>query len=100
MDDGPGVSDDQYERTFGHERVIIITIFHYFIRHCFMRPGYREEVFHACRICLHGVPRTEATMKKNTKMRPLANDCEYGSPKDRTAKINDMFLCTISLYYY
>lgn len=41
---------------------------------------YTALLFQACRNCLHGVPSTEATTKKKTRMRPFANDWEYGSP--------------------
>lgn len=30
--------------------------------------------FHACLICLHGVPSIEAVIKKKTKIRPFARD--------------------------
>lgn len=37
---------------------------------------YTAALFQACRICLHGVPSTEAATKKKTRMRPFANDWE------------------------
>lgn len=62
---------------------------------------YSELLLHACRICLHGVPKTDAAIKKKTRMSPLARAWEYGSPASKNKRVHTIiFIHLIVLTYY